>query len=243
MPKILVMVPAFNEHVKLKNAMERFLRSATAQTADYLVVDDASTDETTALIASYASRGVRTIRHVRRSGVGAGIRSAITYARAQGYEILVVMAGNDKDNPDEIPHVLEPIVNGGYDFVQGSRYKGRVGTGGDMPFYRKFATRLHPFLMGAFTGRHLTDSTNGFRAFRLSIFNDPRINIDQDWLNAYELEPYILFKAIRLGYKFTEVFVTKVYPPRKLGYTKMAPITGWWSILKPVFYLGLGIKK
>ncbi len=243
MPKILVMVPAFNEHVKLKNTIERFLQSRTAETADYLIVDDCSTDGTTALIESYSSRGVKTIRHARRSGVGVGIRSAITYARSHGYEILVVMAGNDKDNPDEIPNVLQPILEDGYDFVQGSRYKGRVGTGGDMPFYRKLATRLHPFLMGAFTGCLLTDSTNGFRAFRLSIFNDPRINIDQDWLNAYELEPYILFKAIRLGYKFTEVFVTKVYPSRKLGYTKMQPITGWWSILRPVFYLGLGIKK
>ncbi|MBF0121907.1 MAG: glycosyltransferase family 2 protein [Candidatus Omnitrophica bacterium] len=243
MAKILVMVPAFNEHVKLKNTIDRFLKSSTAQIADYLIVDDCSTDGTTALIKSYEVRGVKTIRHEKRSGVGSGIRSAITYARHKGYEILIVMAGNDKDNPDEIPHVLDPILKDGYDFVQGSRYKGKVGTGGDMPFYRKLATRMHPFLMGLFAGRHLTDSTNGFRAFRLSIFNDSRINIDQDWLNAYELEPYILFKVIRLGYKFTEVFVTKVYPSKKLGYTKMAPVTGWWSILKPVFYLGLGIKK
>ena len=44
MAKILVMVPAFNEHVKLQNTIERFLRSTTARTADYLVVDDCSTD-------------------------------------------------------------------------------------------------------------------------------------------------------------------------------------------------------
>lgn len=243
MPKILVMVPAFNEHVKLKSTIDRFLQSATAQTSDYLVVDDCSTDSTTDLIRSYAPRGVRTIRHERRRGVGAGIRTAINYAREHGYEILVVMAGNDKDNPDEIPHVLGPILKDGFDFVQGSRYKGKVGTGGDMPFYRKLATRAHPCLMGLFLGRVLTDSTNGFRAIRLSIFDDARININQDWLDAYELEPYILFKAIRLGYKFTEVFVTKVYPSKKLGYTKMAPVTGWWSILRPVFFLGLGIKK
>lgn len=243
MDKILVMVPAFNEHIKLKNTIERFLKSSTAGIADYLVVDDCSTDGTTGLIESFASRGVKTIRHARRSGVGAGIRTAIAYARCQKYDILVVMAGNDKDNPDEIPHLLQPILQGGYDFVQGSRYKGKVGTGGDMPFYRKLATRLHPLLMSLFTGRSLTDSTNGFRAFRVSIFRDPRINIDQEWLNAYELEPYLLFKVVRLGYKFTEVFVTKIYPPRELGYTKMAPLTGWWSILRPVFYLGLGIKK
>jgi dolichol-phosphate mannosyltransferase len=37
--------------------------------------------------------------------------------------------------------------------------------------------------------------------------------------------------------------VTKIYPPKELGYTKMKPITGWWSILRPLVFLGLGIKK
>ena len=78
---------------------------------------------------------------------------------------------------------------------------------------------------------------------RLAIFQDKRINLEQSWLDQYELEPYILFKVITLGYKYTESPVVKIYPPRKLGYTKMKPIVGWWSILKPLFYLGLGIKK
>ncbi len=243
MPRILVCPIAFNENVKLRSVIERFLKSPARAMADYLVMDDCSTDGTTGMIRSFADKGVMTIRHDRQSGVGAAIRTAIRYARKNRYEILVIMAGNDKDNPDEIPSVVKPLIQDGYDFVQGSRYKGKVGTGGDMPLYRKVATRLHPMLMSFFTGKAVTDSTNGFRAFRLSILDDPRINLDQDWLNAYELEPYLMFKAIRLGYKFTEVFVTKIYPPRKLGYTKMKPLVGWWSILKPVFYLGLGIKR
>jgi dolichol-phosphate mannosyltransferase len=243
MSKILVFVPAYNEHVKLKSVIERFLKSPARNMADYLVVDDCSDDETPLVIRSFVTKGIKVIRHRRRSGVGAAIRTAIRYGRENDYDILVVMAGNDKDNPDEIPQVLEPILKDDFDFVQGSRYKGKVGTGGDMPLYRKFATRLHPWLMSLFTGRRVTDSTNGFRAFKLAIFDDKRIDIDQPWLNAYELEPYILFKAIRFGYKFTEVFVTKIYPPKKLGYTKMKPFVGWWSILKPVFYLGLGIKR
>jgi dolichol-phosphate mannosyltransferase len=243
MSRILVFVPAYNEHVKLKSVIERFLKSLARAMADYLVVDDGSDDGTPDVILGFSASGIRVIRHAKRSGVGAAIRTAIKYARDNGYEVLVVMAGNDKDNPEEIPDVLEPILKGGFDLVQGSRYKGKVGTGGDMPLYRKFATRLHPWLMTIFTGKRVTDSTNGFRAFRLAIFDDKRIDIDQRWLDTYELEPYVLFKAIKLGYKFTEVFVTKIYPPRKLGYTKMKPFVGWWSILRPVFYLGLGIKK
>ena len=72
---------------------------------------------------------------------------------------------------------------------------------------------------------------------------DPRINWQQDWLNKYELEPYLLYKVITLGYKHTEVPVTKIYPPKNLGYTKMRAVTGWWSILRPLVYLALGIKE
>ncbi len=243
MNKILVCPVAFNENVKLKSVIERFLKSAVRTQVDYLIVDDASDDGTTEMIGSFSSQGVGTIRHDRRQGVGAAIRTAIQHAREKGYEILVIMAGNDKDNPDEISRLIDPILNDGYDFIQGSRYVGSLGIGGDMPYYRKLATKFHPWFMTMITGRKLTDTTNGFRAFRLSLLGDQRIDIDQDWLQQYELEPYLLFKAMTLGYKFKEVSVTKIYPAKKLGYTKMKPIIGWWSILRPLIYLGLGIKK
>lgn len=243
MPKILVCPIAFNENVKLKNAIERFLKSEIHSRADYLIVDDASNDGTSQIIESFSSNGVKTIRRQRRQGVGAAIRTAIRYAQKQGYEILVIMAGNDKDNPDEIPHLIEPILKQDYDFVQGSRYKTGDGAGGDMPAYRKLAVKLHAWLMGLITGKKITDSTNGFRAFKVSIFKDERVKIDDPWLDHYELEPYLLYKVLTLGYKFVEVPVTKIYPSRKLGYTKMRPIFGWWSILRPLVYLGLRIKK
>jgi len=113
-----------------------------------------------------------------------------------------------------------------------------------MPFYRKISTRfIHPLLFSLITGKRITDSTNGFRAVRLSLLDDKRINLNQPWLDHYELEPYLFYKAITLGYKVTEVPVRKLYPPKQEGYTKMKPIVGWWSILRPLFYLGLGIKK
>lgn len=243
MSKILVCPVAFNENVKLKSVIERFLSCDYQKKSDYLIIDDASTDGTTEVIQSFADQGVKTIRHQQRSGVGCAIRTAIKYAQKNAYDIIVIMAGNDKDNPDEIPNVVNPISEEGYDFVQGSRYRVKKGIGGDMPLYRKFATKLHPMLMSLITGAKVTDSTNGFRAFKLSFLNDKNIDIDQPWLDKYELEPYLLYKAIKLGYRFCEAPVTKIYPSKKLGYTKMKPFIGWWSILKPLFVLGLGIKK
>ena len=242
-PKVLVCPIAFNERVKIKSVIERFLKSRAYGKVDYCVMDDGSDDGTSEAIAGYYPQGVKTIKHVKRSGVGAAIRTAIRYAQNNGYEVLVIMAGNDKDDPEEIPIVVGPVMEQGFDLVQGSRYLGKVGSGGDMPFYRKVATRLHPFLFSLLTGHKLTDTTNGFRAMKVKIFDDKRINLDQEWLNTYELEPYILYKVITLGYKFKETFVTKIYPPKQLGgHTKMVPLVSWWSILRPLFYLRLGIK-
>ncbi len=242
--KVLVVPVAFNERIKLGNVIERFLKSQMPSQADYLIVDDGSDDGTTEMIASYKDRGVMSVKHPRRRGVGAAIRTGIEYATDHGYDIIVIMAGNDKDDPQEIPQLLGPIIVENYDLVQGSRYLGKIGAGGKMPFYRKFATRLHPLVFSLFSGRHLTDTTNGFRAIRLGVFRDERINLRQAWLDTYELEPYLLWKVITLGYKYKEVFVTKIYPPKKMGgYTKMVPFVSWWSILKPLFYLRLGIKK
>ncbi|MFX1504339.1 MAG: glycosyltransferase family 2 protein, partial [Promethearchaeota archaeon] len=142
----------------------------------------------------------------------------------------------------EILRLLRPIIKENYDFIQGSRFL-KGGSYGKMPFYRILATRIHPLLFSIITRKRVTESTNGFRAMKLSIFKDSRINIWQDWLRKYELEPYLYYKVIKLGYKIKEVPVSKIYPPKELGYTKMKPITGWWSIFKPLILLALGLRK
>jgi dolichol-phosphate mannosyltransferase len=154
----------------------------------------------------------------------------------------VVMAGNNKDAPEEIPLLCDPIADGRAAFVQGSRFLKRGASFGEMPFYRRVATRVHPLLFSLAARRWVTESTNGFRAVHRRVLEDPRINLDQPWLDAYELEPYLYLRAIRLGYRTAEVPVTKIYPPRRLGQTKMKPISGWWSILRPLLYVGLGLR-
>ena len=59
----------------------------------------------------------------------------------------------------------------------------------------------------------------------------------------YELEPYLDLRSIQLGYRTVKVPVTKRYPPKYLGQTKMKPIADWWSILRPLVYVGLGLRK
>ncbi len=226
---------AFNEGEKIGRVLDRFTPGLVDK---IIVVDDASTDETRREVER---RGVEVVSHEKRYGVGAAIRTAVKYARSHGFDVIVILAGNDKDRPSEIPLLLREIADG-CDLAQGSRYLAG-GTSGGMPAYRRLATRLHPWLMNLATGSRFTDTTNGFRAIRLSIFSDPRINLDQEWLNAYELEPYILYRAATLGYRVKEVPVTKIYPPKKLGYTKIRPGIDWWKLLRPIFLLKLGLRK
>lgn len=234
--RIIALVPAFNEERKIGRVVER-VDSTIVDTL--LVIDDGSTDATA---AEAMQKGAEVISTGEKTGVGAALRLGMRYARRHDFDIAVVIAGNDKDNPSEIPRLLDPICDDDCDFVMGSRFLAGGRFGGDMPLYRKIATRLHPWLLSRFAGKSLTESTNGFRAFKVSILEDDRINLQQRWLDAYALEVYLLWKVLKLGYRHTEVPCTKLYPSKSFGYTKMRPVVDWWSILRPIFLLGFGLR-
>ena len=234
--RIICIAPCYNELHKIDKVVSRIDPSVVDE---MLVVDDGSNDGSP---ETARARGATIIPLGKTLGVGCAIRKGIEYSLANSFDIIVIIAGNNKDNPEEIVRLINPITSEGYDFVQGSRFK-KGGYYGEMPLYRILATKVHPILFSIVSGKWVTDSTNGFRAFRTSLFQDKRINLWQEWLDQYELEPYLYYKVIRLGYRTKEIPVTKIYPPKALGYTKMQPIIGWWSILRPLFLLGLGLRK
>lgn len=233
---ILLIAPAYNEQGKIADVIRRTPRDIVDV---ILVIDDGSTDDTA---AAARQQGAEIISLGRVYGVGYAIRRGFEEARRRGIEIVVVIAGNNKDAPEEITRLLDPICEQEYDFVMGSRFLAGGRYGGDMPLYRKLATRLHPFLVSLFCGKRVTESSNGYRAMKVSVLADARINLWQDWLDGYELEVYLMMKLIKLGYRTTEVPVSKIYPPKALGNTKMRPLADWWTMLWPIFVVGLGIE-
>jgi dolichol-phosphate mannosyltransferase len=233
--RTVLIAPVLDEEKKIGEVVRRAPRDIVDQV---LVVDDGSKDTSAEVARSF---GAEVLSLGRTVGVGAALRAGFQWSKARGFDVIAICAGNNKDSPEELPRLLDPIADGA-DFVQGSRYLAGGRTGG-MPLYRHFATRLHPLLFSLAARKWVSESTNGFRAFRTSLLDDARINLDQDWLDEYELEPYLYWKTIRLGYDTREVPVTKIYPPKSIGYTKMKPITGWWSMLRPIVLLGLGLRR
>ena len=234
---VIAIVPVFNEEAKIGKVVGRM----PLQLADeVVVVDDGSTDRSADVARSF---GGQVISMGATLGVGAALRTGYQYAVKHGHDVAVTVAGNNKDAPEEIPVLLDPIADHRADFVQGSRFLKHDAGFGAMPVYRQIATRLHALLFSLVARRWVTESTNGFRAVHTRILADPRLDLSQDWLREYELEPYLYLRTIQLGYRTAEVPVTKIYPPRHSGQTKMKPIAGWWSILRPLVYLGFGLRK
>lgn len=235
--KITAILPAYNEEQRILKAL-----SGMPPEVDLaLVVDDGSTDQTREISLG---NGAYVITLPEHRNIDTAIRTGFEYALDNGFDIIVVMAGNGKDNAAEIPMLLHPIVKEDYDFVQGSRYLSG-GAYENMPIHRTIGTRLYPILLRLSTGFPATDGTNGFRAFKSSILKDERIDIYQEWLGRTGMEFYLAMKVIQLGYKVTEVPVSKIYPytDHYYSYTKVKPVKDWWNILKPLVYLTLRLRK
>lgn len=234
--KIIAIGPMHNEGDRATQVVKRF---PSGVVNEIVIVDDASTDHGAEKVTG---AGATVLSLGRRSGPGTAIRAGIEYGLKKGCDVFVTFATNGKDDPQEIPRLLVPIQEDRADFVQGSRYL-EGGSWKNMPFHRVWGIPAFTFLFSLSIGRKITDATNGFRAIRRKIFEDPRIDLFQKWLEGYPLETYLFLQAIRLGYRVVEAPVTKTYPPSKSGYTKQKPWIDWWNYFKPIPYVTLGLKK
>ncbi len=229
-----VVIPVYNEP-RLALLLKKFDFHATPHV---IVVDDGSTDRSTAVASQYP---VTVLRHERRTGVGAALRTGVMYLKENSFDVAIIMAGNNKDDPADIPTLVQAVRDGA-EYAQGSRYL-VADRAWDTPLKRRIVTRAAAYLWSARFMRRLTDVTNGFRAYRLSLLDDPRIDLSQAWLNRYELEYYLHYKVLALGYRYREVPVWKRYPTDGLPASKIKLARDYWSLLRPLVLLTLRLRK
>jgi dolichol-phosphate mannosyltransferase len=220
-----VCVFVINEGQKVQRQLERMQKYS--EQLDIIVADGGSTDGSLEL-PFLKSVNVRTLLTKQGPGkLSAQMRMAFAYAMYEGYEGVIVVDGNGKDDISAIPDFIR-LLDAGYDHIQGSRFI-PGGQAINTPLERLLATRLihSPLLSLAAHHRH-TDTTNGFRAYSRKLLLDPEIAVFRDVFNTYELHYHLTVESARSPkkYKLTETPVTREYPKKGKTPTKISPIKG-----------------
>ena len=154
MSGITAILPAFNEEVSIGSVVLR-----TKQYADrVIVVDDGSSDRT-AEVAALA--GAEVLRHPKNMGKGAALKTG--FESLNGAAVIVTIDTDGQHDPADIPRLVQPILQGEADMVNGSRYLN--GNKKDTPIYRRVGQRVLDTATNLGSGLCLTDSQSGFRAF------------------------------------------------------------------------------
>lgn len=227
-----VIVPVINEGERIR----RQLAKMAGLQLDIIIADGGSTDGSLDPLPAH----VRALLIKTGPGkLGAQLRMGFEYALAQGYEGVVLIDGNDKDDVSAIPR-FSALLDEGYDYLQGSRYA-PGGQGVNTPLHRHLGVRLlHAPVVSLAARYRYTDTTNGFRACSARLLRDPRVAPLRDVFNGYELHYYLAIRAARLGYKVAEVPVTRSYPASGPLPSKISPLRGSLTVLRALFAAASG---
>lgn len=156
--RIVAVVPAYNEAGAIGRVVHE-IRSIDPA-IDVVVVDDASTDDTTSVAEA---SGAAVLRLPFNIGIGGAVQTGFRYALQQGYDVAVRLDGDGQHDAFEISRLLEPLRRGEADLVIGSRF---VDPGGSYrpPFARRVGIGVFARLVSILGGQRVTDTTSGFLA-------------------------------------------------------------------------------
>ncbi len=228
-----VVIPVINEGERIKSLLSRMAAFKIDAIADIIVVDGGSKDGSLEL-KFLEQLGVRGL--LVKTGPGklsAQLRSAYAFALDQGYEGIVTIDGNDKDDPAAIPLFIDALQDGVH-FVQASRFIAG-GIAENTPAVRDFAIRfIHAPMLSLFSGFRWTDTTQGFRAYSRRMLLDSNIAPFRDVFMTYELLAYLSYRVPKLGYRCVELPTVRRYPKGEIP-TKISAFRGNLSVLAVLF--------
>lgn len=219
-----VVIPVINEGERIKNLLKRMDEKKISSIADIIIIDGGSTDDSLD-INELKLLGVRGLVVKKGQGkLSAQLRCAYAYALDQGYEGIITIDGNDKDDPEAITRFIKELENG-VDFVQASRFL-PGGIAVNTPKSRDLAIRyIHAPCLSLASGFRWTDTTQGFRAYSRRMLLDPKVSIFREVFSSYELLAYLSYRAPKLGYVCKEIATERRYPLGEVP-TKISSVKG-----------------
>lgn len=199
-----IIIPAYNEEQRIGWTLGQTFDYLDAQsyTSEVLVVDDGSKDQTTQVVASFEPRAagrLRVISNPGNCGKGYSVRNGMLQAQGE----IQLFYDADLSTPlCEVAKVLDPIANGRYDVVFGSRALSDELIGTRQTFLRQSLGRTFNLIMRALVGLNFKDTQCGFKAFRreaaLSVF-------ERQQIAGFGFDPEVLFIAQKQGWRLLEL--------------------------------------
>jgi glycosyltransferase involved in cell wall biosynthesis len=169
MPRIAVVIPAFNEAGRVGRVLDAIPRDLID---DIIVVDDHSTDATA---NESIKNGATHVTTCKLHGVGAAIKAGYSEALREGADVVLILAGDCQHDPSEIPRIIQPVLKGEADYAVGDRLS-TYKRGNGMSPLRFVGNRMLTLMTRIITGIDVRDSQCGYSA------------IARDALMSFDLE-------------------------------------------------------
>jgi len=229
---VAAIIPAYNEELTIGSVVLK----TRNYVGDVYVIDDGSSDET-ARVAEAA--GATVFRHANNEGKAKAVLSAFSEIRPMGYDAVVMLDADGQHEPDEIPIVLQPVLDGAADMVIGSRVMN--GSKG-IPSYRKAGQIVLNYATEVGAQVHVTDSQSGFRAL-----NKEAVNNMNFMSTGYTLESDMINHLAEKGLRIAEVPIPPKYSapnnhkknPMAHGMGVLNGVAGFVGYRRPLLFFGL----
>lgn len=191
----LVCIPAYNEEKIIGNIVKRSL-----QYVDRVVVcDDGSSDQTS---HEAKSAGAYVITHDKNEGKGKSLLSLFDYAKQLNADAMITIDGDGQFLPEEIPKLLNPIIENNADIVIGYRFDDTT----EMPHYRKIGNKFLDKMTNLASELPFRDTQSGFRSYSKKAIQSIRFST-----KGFGADSEILIDASKKGLRITEEKVTVIY--------------------------------
>jgi hypothetical protein len=230
MPKILIIIPAYNESEAISDVLSK-LRSDHPQ-YDVVVVNDGSTDNTADVVRRH--EGVKLIQLPYNMGIGSTVQTGYKYAVQNDYDIAVQCDADGQHPVHQLPKIIEGVLEGKGDMVIGSRYV--VDTDYTPSFFRRVGKSLLSRIVDSVVGGGVTDTTSGFRAMNRAVFSTFARTYPDDYPEAEAL--VIMHKH---GLRAVEISVDM--QPRQGGESSINTTRAGYYIIKVSLAIFIGAFK